>query len=63
MDAAGSQNMRLHDLHHSTAIAMINNGVDLNTVGGVLGHKDSRTTQRYAHLATKTLDAAILKVK
>lgn len=63
MDEAGFQHMRLHDLRHSTASAMINNGVPLNVVGGVLGHKDSRSTQRYAHLATGTLNAAILKVK
>lgn len=63
MTAAGFEHMRLHDLRHSTASAMINNGVDLNTVGGVLGHKDHRSTQRYAHLATSTLHAAILKVK
>jgi integrase len=63
MDAAGFNHMHLHDLRHSTASAMINNGVPLNIVGGVLGHKDHRSTQRYAHLATHTLDAAILKVK
>ncbi len=63
MDAADFKHMHLHDLRHSTASAMINNGVDLNTVGGVLGHKDHRSTQRYAHLATRTLDAAILKVR
>ena len=26
-------------------------GVDLSTVGAMLGHKDIRMTQRYAHLA------------
>lgn len=63
MDAAGFKHMTLHDLRHSTASALINNGVDLNTVGAILGHADLRSTQRYAHLATATLDAAILKVK
>jgi hypothetical protein len=32
------------------------------SVGAILG-QDSRSTQRYAHLATRTLNAAILKVK
>lgn len=63
MDAAGFQHLTLHDLRHSTASAMINNDVDLYTVGVILGHKDPRSTKRYAHLATRTLNAAILKVK
>lgn len=63
MDAAGFKHLTLHDLRHSTASAMINNGVDLYMVGTILGHKDPRSTQRYAHLATHTLNAAILKVK
>lgn len=63
MDAAGFKNMRLHDLRHSTASAMINNGVPLYVVGAVLGHKDQRSTQRYAHLETATLNDAILKIK
>ncbi len=63
MNAAGFPHMRLHDLRHSTASAMINNGVDLHTVGAVLGHKDSRSTARYSHLAARTLNAAIRKIR
>jgi site-specific recombinase XerD len=63
MNAAGFQHLTLHDLRHSTASAMTKNGIDLYTVGAVLGHKDQRSTKRYAHLATRTLNAAILKVK
>lgn len=63
MNAADFQHLTLHDLRHSTASALINNGVDLFTVGAILGHKDPRSTKRYAHLATRTLNAAILKVK
>ena len=50
---------RLHDLRHSTASEMINAGVDLYTVGGVLGHKSAISTKRYSHLATKTLQNAV----
>lgn len=50
---------RLHDLRHSTASAMINAGVPLYTVGAVLGHKSPVSTQRYAHLATASLRAAL----
>lgn len=50
---------RLHDLRHSTASEMINAGVDLYTVGGVLGHKSQTSTRRYSHLATQTLRRAV----
>jgi len=58
-DAAGFPAVRLHDMRHSAASAMINEGVDLFTVGGVLGHKSAASTRRYSHLATDTLSAAI----
>jgi hypothetical protein len=38
---------------------MINAGVDLFTVGWVLGHKSAVSTKRYSHLATATLSNAI----
>lgn len=57
--AAGYGHARLHDLRHSTASEMINAGVDLYTVGGVLGHKSAISTKRYSHLATKTLQNAV----
>jgi len=38
---------------------MINVDIALYTVGAVLGHKDARATKRYAHLATRTLAAAV----
>jgi integrase len=61
-DACGFSEMHLHDVRHSAASEMINAGVDLYTVGAVLGHRDSRSTQRYAHLATETLAAAVGKI-
>lgn len=57
--AAGFPDAVLHDLRHSTASEMINAGVDLYTVGGVLGHKSAVSTKRYAHLATATLAGAL----
>ena len=41
---------------------MINAGVDLYTVGQVLGHRDARSTQRYSHLTHDTLANAIGKI-
>lgn len=58
----GLGHLRFHDLRHSTASALINAGIDLYTVGGILGHKNHKSTQRYAHLATDTLAAAVAKI-
>lgn len=58
----GMEEVHIHDLRHSMASEMINEGVDLHTVGVVLGHKDTRSTQRYAHLTHRTLAAAVGKI-
>jgi integrase len=56
---AGLADVRLHDLRHSYASFLVNQGISLYVVQGLLGHAHSRTTQRYAHLAHETLlDAA-----
>lgn len=61
-DRAGMPEVHLHDLRHSTGSEMINAGVDLYTVGAVLGHKDPRSTKRYAHLQHRTLTDAVQKI-
>lgn len=60
--AVGMTWLHFHDLRHSTASALINAGVDLYTVGAVLGHRSAASTKRYAHLATDRLNDAILKI-
>jgi integrase len=56
---AGLEGVRLHDLRHSFASFLVNEGISLYVVQGLLGHTQPRTTQRYAHLAQQTLhDAA-----
>ncbi len=60
--ATGLEKYRLHDLRHSAASEMINQGVDLYTVGGVLGHKSAVSTARYAHLAQHRLREAVGKI-
>ena len=56
---AGLADVRLHDLRHSFASFLVNQGVSLYVVQNLLGHTQVRMTQRYAHLAPQTLlDAA-----
>jgi integrase len=59
---AGYTHTRFHDLRHGAASEMINAGVDLYTVGGVLGHATTVSTQRYAHLVTAKLSDAVGRI-
>jgi integrase len=56
---AGIPDVRLHDLRHSVASDAIMNGVPLEVVGKMLGHRNYRTTQRYAHIADQVLRDAV----
>lgn len=57
-DKAGLPDLRLHDLRHTAASIMVNNGRTLYEVQHVLGHASPQITQRYAHLSTKSLQEA-----
>ena len=54
----GLEDMRIHDLRHSYASTLVNNGATLYEVQKLLGHSRSATTERYAHLADQTLHRA-----
>ena len=55
--AAGIADLRLHDLRHGFASVGAMGGDSLFVLGKLLGHADSATTQRYAHLAADPLRA------
>ena len=48
---AGLDDVRLHDCRHTYASHAVMSGLDLYTVGRLLGHADTASTERYAHLA------------
>lgn len=49
--AAGLEGVRLHDLRHSFASFGAGASLGLPIIGRLLGHTQSSTTQKYAHLA------------
>lgn len=55
---SGITGLRIHDLRHSFASLAINNGATLYEVQHLLGHSDSKTTTRYAHVASANLRKA-----
>ena len=55
---AGLKDLRMHDLRHSFASALVNSGRSLYEVQTLLGHSTSKMTQRYAHLSNESLMSA-----
>ena len=49
---AGIRQFRFHDLRHSCASALAQNGATLLEIAEVLGHRQLQVTKRYAHLCT-----------
>jgi integrase len=56
---AGLHGVIFHTLRHTFASHAVMNGVDLFTVGKLLGHKTIQQTQRYAHLAPDHMHSAV----
>lgn len=52
---AGVPDLRVHDLRHSFASALVNQGIPIYDIQKLLGHQDIKTTERYAHLAPERL--------
>ena len=50
---AGLSQIRFHDLRHTFATLALQNGVDVKTVSGMLGHYSAGfTLDAYAHVTT-----------
>jgi integrase len=54
---AGIPDVRLHDLRHSYASIAAAGGASLLMIGRLLGHRNTVTTERYAHLSADPLRA------
>ena len=61
-EEAGLPELRVHDLRHSYASALVNSGVPLYDVQHLLGHSSIKTTQRYAHLSQDRLQASARRI-
>ncbi len=58
--AAGLESLTFHELRHTYASLLINNGVPLAYVAAQLGHADTRMTEKhYGHLSPSALAEAI----
>lgn len=55
----GILDINWHDLRHTCATRMLERGVPLAFVQEILGHRSSKTTERYKHLAAQHLRAAL----
>lgn len=58
MKEAEIVDIRVHDLRHSYASFLIEQGVTLPVIGRLLGHSQIATTSRYAHLVDADLRSA-----
>jgi integrase len=52
---AGLSGLRIHDLRHSFASALVNHGIPIYDVQKLLGHQSIKTTERYSHLSPDRL--------
>ncbi|MCW9033490.1 MAG: site-specific integrase [Alphaproteobacteria bacterium] len=54
----GLADVRIHDLRHTFASEAVMTGESLPMIGKILGHTQTQTTARYAHLADDPLQSA-----
>jgi integrase len=60
--SAQIEDFRFHDLRHTTASYLAQNGATLLEIADVLGHKQIEVTKRYAHLCIEHKSSLINRV-
>ena len=62
-ETASLHDVRLHDLRHTYAsLGVEDPQLSLSMIGGLLGHKEPRTTARYAHLSAHPMRKAANRI-
>ena len=62
-DRAGiTKRVGIHSLRHAFATHLLEAGVDLHTIQGLMGHSSLSTTERYLHLAQPEALSAISRL-
>ena len=63
IEMARLRKWRFHDLRHNCASWLAMADVPMSKVAKILGHKELKTTQRYAHLADSSLVEAVERIQ
>lgn len=59
---AGIEDFKVHDLRHTCASRLVQNGLTIQEVAMILGHKNLSTTLRYAHHEQKQVASKMKNV-
>lgn len=62
VNEAGIKNFRFHDLRHTFATRLADEGTDIFTLKEILGHADIKTTMIYVHANGKSSHRAVAKL-
>jgi integrase len=62
VERAGLKDYTWHCNSHTFASRLVMAGVDLHTVGELLGHRTAQMTKRYAHLSVNHKQAAVERI-